>query len=119
MTKLVQPGKWDTAVGGHLAYGESIEESLMREAMEEIGLQDFKAVPAIKYRWDSDIESELVYSFIAYNGKPDALSSVEISEGKFWKVEEIERNLGKGIFTPNFEHEFGMLKKSGLLNSRH
>ncbi len=119
MTKLVQPGKWDTAVGGHLAYGESIEESLMREAMEEIGLQDFKAVPAIKYRWDSDIESELVYSFIAYNGKPDALSSVEISEGKFWKVKEIERNLGKGIFTPNFEHEFGMLKKSGLLSSRH
>jgi isopentenyldiphosphate isomerase/intracellular septation protein A len=119
MTKLVQPGKWDTAVGGHLAYGESIEESLMREAMEEIGLQDFKAVPAIKYRWDSDIESELVYSFIAYNGKPDALSSVEISEGKFWKVKEIERNLGKGIFTPNFEHEFGMLKKTGLLSSRY
>ena len=114
-TKLIQPGKWDTAVGGHLAYGETIEESLKREAFEEIGLQDFEAVPALKYRWDSAVEAELVYSFIAYRGKPNAISSVEITEGKFWKISEIERNIGKGIFTPNFEHEFMLLKKSGLL----
>ncbi len=115
-TKLIQPGKWDTAVGGHLAYGEAIEESLRREAFEEIGLQNFEAVPALKYRWDSAVEAELVYSFIAYRGKPNAISSVEISEGKFWKISEIERNIGKGIFTPNFEHEYSLLKKAGFLN---
>ncbi len=115
-TKLIQPGKWDTAVGGHLAYGETIEESLKREAFEEIGLQDFEAVPALKYRWDSAVEAELVYSFIAYRGKPNAISPVEITEGKFWKISEIERNIGKGIFTPNFEHEYSLLKKAGFLN---
>ena len=115
-TKLIQPGKWDTAVGGHLAYGEAIEESLRREAFEEIGLQNFEAVPALKYRWDSAVEAELVYSFIAYRGKPNAISSVEITEGKFWKISEIERNIGKGIFTPNFEHEYSLLKKAGFLN---
>ncbi len=116
LSKLIQPGKWDTAVGGHLAYGESIEESLKREAMEEIGLQDFELIPALKYRWESDVEVELVYSFITYQGKPNAISSEEISEGKFWKFTEIEHNLGKGVFTPNFEHEFKLLKKGGLLN---
>lgn len=119
VTKLVQPGKWDTAVGGHIAFGESIEDSLKREAMEEIGLQDFKAIPALRYRWDSEIESELVYSFIAYQGKPDALSSDEVSEGKFWNIKDIERNIGKGVFTPNFEYEFGLLKKSWLLKFRY
>jgi isopentenyldiphosphate isomerase/intracellular septation protein A len=118
ITKLVQPGKWDTAVGGHLAFGETIEDSLRREAMEEIGLNDFEPVPALRYRWETEIEAELVYSFIAYRGMPNALSSDEISEGKFWKFSEIERNLRKGIFTPNFEHEYLLLKESGLLRSK-
>lgn len=117
-TKLIQPGKWDTAVGGHLAYGETIEESLKREASEEIGLENFEAQPALKYRWDSTVESELVYCFITHQGKPNAISSEEISEGRFWKIKEIEHNLGKDIFTPNFEHEFLLLKKSGVLYSK-
>lgn len=115
--KLVQPGKWDTAVGGHIAFGETLEYSLKREASEEIGLLDFEAIPVLKYRWDSAIESELVYSFISKNGIPRAMSSEEITEGRFWKFSEIDRNLGKGIFTPNFEHEYLLLKRSGLIYS--
>ena len=30
MNKDIQPGKWDTAVGGHVDYGESIEDALLR-----------------------------------------------------------------------------------------
>ena len=115
ITKLVQPGKWDTAVGGHLAYGETIEEALKREAFEEIGLQDFDPQPALRYRWNTAIESELVYCFISYKGNPHAKGSDEITEGRFWKLAEIEKNLNKNVFTPNFEHEYQLLKKSGLL----
>ncbi len=118
-TKLVQPGKWDTAVGGHIAFGETIEEALKREAFEEIGLQDFEPKPALKYRWDSEVESEMVYSFVAFQGKPNVISSEEIIEGKFWQLQEIEQNLGKGLFTPNFEHEFGLLKNAGMLKIRN
>lgn len=115
MTKLVQPGKWDTAVGGHIAFGESLEDSLKREASEEIGLRDFTAAPVLRYRWDSEIESELVYSFVTRDGKANASVNDEITEGRFWKIPEIEKSLGKGIFTPNFEHEYLLLKKSGYL----
>ena len=30
----------------------------------------------------------------------------EVDEGRFWSREEIEENLGTGLFTPNFEYEY-------------
>ena len=49
VNKLVQPGKWDTSVGGHISFGEDLETALHREAFEEIGLKDFTAKFIGKY----------------------------------------------------------------------
>ncbi|MCE1198829.1 MAG: NUDIX domain-containing protein [Marinilabiliales bacterium] len=117
-TKKVQPGKWDTAVGGHLTYGETIEDALNREAGEEIGLFDFHPEPVLRYRWNSDIESELVYCFLSRNVTPSLLSSEEMTEGRFWSIKEIRYNLGKEVFTPNFEHEFALLDHYGVLKKK-
>jgi isopentenyldiphosphate isomerase/intracellular septation protein A len=106
MKKIIQPGKWDTAVGGHISFGEKIETSLKREAMEEIGITDFKARLVSNYIWESDIEREFVFCFITkYNGN-FTVNREELSEGKFWSNSEIKSALGKGIFTPNFEEEY-------------
>jgi len=110
MQKLVQPGKWDTAIGGHISFGEDLETALRREAFEEIGLENFSAKPLGSYRWDTDIESELVYYFISYDFQKIRLHSEEVVEGRFWSPSQIEKQIGQGIFTPNFEHEFQLLK---------
>jgi isopentenyldiphosphate isomerase len=110
LDKLIQPGKWDTSVGGHISFGEDIDTSLKREAFEEIGLKDFKFRFVEKYRWDTDLESELVYSFISYDYQKIRLHSKEVREGKFWSPAQIERELGTGTFTPNFEFEYNLLK---------
>ena len=34
--KDIQPGKWDTSVGGHIDYGEEPEQALVREVREEL-----------------------------------------------------------------------------------
>ena len=39
--KDIQPGKWDTAVGGHIDYGETPDEALRREVREELGITSF------------------------------------------------------------------------------
>ncbi|WP_075590129.1 septation protein IspZ [Labilibacter marinus] len=108
--KLVQPGKWDTAVGGHVSAEESIELSLQREASEEIGLTDFKAQPFQRYKWESSIEKELVFAFICTTDQALKPDPAEVSEGRYWTMDEIEAYIGKEIFTPNFEHEFELLK---------
>jgi len=111
MDKLVQPGKWDTSVGGHISFGEDLETALRREAFEEIGIENFSARPLGKYRWDTELESELVYYFITYDFQKIRLHSDEVVEGKFWSPSQIEKEMGEGVFTPNFEYEYRLLKK--------
>jgi hypothetical protein len=33
-------------------------------------------------------------------------SKEELDGGRFWSKEEILDNMGKGVFTPNFENEY-------------
>ena len=115
MSKLIQPGKWDTAVGGHISVGETLEQALKKEAFEEIGLVDFSAKMVKMYKWESNIETELVYLFVTYDFKNFNVHSDEVEEARFWTKNQIENNLGKGVFTPNFEIEFGWLKEMKIV----
>ena len=101
-----QPGKWDTAVGGHIDDGESVEEALRREVREELGVTDFSPIMITSYIFESAIEKELVNTFrTVYNG-PFNPDPEELDGGRFWAIDEILESIGKGIFTPNFENEF-------------
>lgn len=110
MWKDIQPGRWDTAVGGHVDWGESVEEALYREVSEELGITDFTPTFVESYRFDSDRESELVCVYrTTYDGPVHP--SEELDGGRFWTLQEIRDQLGKGIFTPNFEGEIGRVVK--------
>ena len=39
--KDIQPGKWDTAVGGHIDYGENPTDALRRKVGEQMGILAF------------------------------------------------------------------------------
>lgn len=115
--KDIQPGKWDTAVGGHVDYGENIQTALRREAREELGITLFEPVLIGKYIFESEIEKELVHTFFTlYDGEilPDR---DEVEYGRFWSISELEKNLGAGLFTPNFENEYRTVLRR-LLASR-
>ena len=88
--KDIQPGKWDTSVGGHIDLGESVEMALTH------------------YVFESDREKELVFSHrTTYDGT--ITPSEELDGGRFWTLEDIRNALGTGVFTPNFESEFKRL----------
>ena len=114
MRKDIQPGKWDTAVGGHVSYGESITEAIFREASEELGFSEFNPIHVETYEFESPIEREMVSVFAAvgsYELHPDL---DEVDEGRWWNLADIDASIGKGIFTPNFESEFTMIRSSLL-----
>ena len=108
MDKDIQPGKWDTAVGGHVSLGEDVAQALRRETLEEIGISDFLPVPLPHYVFQSDKERELVFPHrTTFDG--EIHPSTETDGGRFWSMDEIAHAMGKGIFTPNFENEYKKL----------
>lgn len=110
MNKDLLPGYWDTAVGGHISYGETVPEALFRETAEELGLTAFNPVflEAYEYKTQRDREFVFVHAMI---GHPTLHPNVaEVSEGRWWSIPELEEAMGKDILTPNFQSEFARIK---------
>lgn len=110
MTKDLLPGRWDTAVGGHIKYGESVVEALLRECSEELNLREFNPVHICSYRYDTRRDAEFVFVFAAvghFNLVPDRN---EVDEGLWWTIPQIEKAAGGRRLTPNFVKEFNMIK---------
>lgn len=112
MDKDIQPGKWDTSVGGHVDSGESYTSAAYREMKEELGIEKNDLTFIHKYLHSNSIESEYVTTYItAYDGKINIQES-EIDDGQFFSLDEIERKKESGMFTPNFIHEFERFRQS-------
>ena len=109
--KDIQPGKWDTSVGGHLNAGETYDQAARRELEEEIGVSGVTPRYLYSYRWRTSVESEDVRTYLLVWKRPVlatpfSLQPEEITDGRFWSFEEIQEHIGEGILTPSFEQEF-------------
>ena len=79
-----------------------------------MGFIEFNPIHLETYLFESEIEKEMVNVFAAvgsFDLQPDL---DEVDEGRWWDLADIDDGLGKGIFTPNFESEFQMIRKSLL-----
>jgi len=110
LKKDMYPGLWDTAVGGHVSYGESLLESLFREAREELNLPDFNPIPVESHHYCTGTDKEIAFIFAAIGAFNPAPDKTEVDDGRWWTGEEILENLGKGVFTTQFEAEYQRIK---------
>ncbi|MDO4211598.1 MAG: NUDIX domain-containing protein [Bacteroidales bacterium] len=107
--KDIQPDRWDTAVGGHVDWGEDIPTALRREVREEIGIElseGLEEVSALtRYVFESAREHELVNVFCLVTTEQPR-PTAELDGGRFFSPEEIAERIGTAFFTPNFEQEY-------------
>jgi len=114
-SKSIQPGKWDTAVGGHVDAGEGVSEALIRESREELNIEGFKPVFLKKYIWEYPIEAEQVHSFWTRWDREVITDPQEIEEGRFWDLSLLQEEMNSGEFTPNFLWEWRNVLKPAIL----
>lgn len=89
-------------------FADEAEQLFALAYQRELGITDFTPELLTYYIFESDREKELVFSHkTTYDGP--ITPSEELDGGRFWSLEEIRANLGKEIFTPNFENEFNKL----------
>lgn len=100
------PGLWDCSAGGHVTFGETMVETLRREAREEIGLTDFMEIPLVSYVYEDEFNRELINVYAAVGSFLPAPDGAEVESGRYWTPAEIEDNLHKGVFTPEFEEDY-------------
>ena len=115
--KDIQPGKWDTAVGGHVDCGEDYLTAARRELREELGVSEFPG--ELRYLFDSkirnSIESEDVRVYGLTFAGPVRFQTEEIDEIRFWTKEELADLENRKLFTPNLVSELEMLRERGFL----
>ena len=107
-SKATDPGLWDTTMGGQVGHGESIEETLRRETLEEAGL-DIASLRTLRRRDDVLIrrpvaEGYMVERIVAFG----AALAVDVQPvNRDGEVERFERlddaalveRLAAGLFT--------------------
>ena len=118
--KPVDPGKLDNLVGGRIAAGMSVDETLRKEAWEEAGippalLGDLNCLGAVRveYSVPEGLHREILFVhdlWLAREFKP-ANQDGEVSEIRCLPVEEVLQNL----LTGDFSLDAGVVMIDGLL----
>jgi isopentenyl-diphosphate delta-isomerase len=90
MVKDRFPGRWDSSVSGHVDSGESYDQCIVREAMEEIGIR-LAATPERLFKVDACDETDQEFSWVyrTYSEGPFAPNEEEISEIGWFTGDEV------------------------------
>jgi 8-oxo-dGTP pyrophosphatase MutT (NUDIX family) len=93
-SKIVRPNCWDI-IGGHAEHGESLDDALVREVKEEVGViaSQFRLIAIFRERQPErygDV-SHHVYAVTAWEGGHPVNGSDEYTELKWFSAREIRQ----------------------------
>lgn len=96
-TKDLYPNCWDLSVGGHVVYGDSYEETALRELREELGitanLKDTVKKGEVLVSLPNSNEYFYVYEYQLKASDEIQLASAEIAETKWLGIEKIKKSI--------------------------
>jgi len=97
------PGLWTSSASGHVLAGESLLITAQRELKEELSIK-VKLEEVLRFPPLEETGNQCVTLFVGYTKKIPKPNPLEIEEGRFFPIEEVERLLKESpeIFSPIF-----------------
>lgn len=97
------PGLWTSSASGHVLAGESLLITAQRELKEELSIK-VKLEEIMKFPPSEETGKQCVALFVGRTKKIPKPNLLEIEEGRFFPIEEVERLLKEKpeIFSPTF-----------------
>ncbi len=106
----IEAGKWDAAVAGHIMYGETADQAIIRECAEELNfkLENFQAISQRLFKAKTSTALMMVYIGLVEE-KPTP-NYEEVEEVEFFNLSEIPPLINKGLTSKGLEEELIQLK---------
>ena len=112
------PGRWDSSVSGHLDSGEEYDQCIVREALEEIGI-DLAETPEKLFKIDACEETaqEFTWVYRTLCEGPFSVNEHEITEIRWFPGDVVDRQLEarKEAFSPAFALVWDKMREDGYL----
>ena len=114
------PGKWQN-LGGKVELGETIEEAVKREILEEVGLElDHHPEFLLSYSWKKDDDSPVRLGAIFTLNLDGSMADYEVkineelADHGWFEFDEVEQMEGKEMLigTGNATGTFGQIRKT-------
>lgn len=111
--------QWDNILCSHVRIKENLTEAMQRAAKTTFGFtEDLHLEYLSNYQVENKDETQYVHLFLSCR-TPEIknLNLQNNTQLKWWTIQQIESELESGIFTPNFQKEYDILQRSGLIST--
>lgn len=109
---------WDITISEHMKYGETVDTCLERTLYEAIEFKDYdKAEYKSSYMVESKSDNEIMFFYVIQLEKEiDFDLAKEYGDSlKWWTTQQIDDNIGLGIFAEPFMKEYPYLHRKELI----
>jgi dipeptidase E len=108
-TKDVYPSHWDLAIGGVVSAGETFEQGVQRELLEEVGVHA-EVTQLFPFHYSDENSSLQAIVYRAVHDGPFTLQAEEIVRGEFMPVSTIKERASREPFCPDSLAVLGKLQ---------
>lgn len=108
---IVDIGCQDTPLGKDLHYAQDFP-GMLHYMMAKIGGHHLKPRFFTRYKFEHKGFSRMIFLYTLIVPDENLFSKPFFQKGKLWTQQEIENNIGKGVFAEVFEEEYELLRNT-------